>query len=90
MEEIMVKYGIPEEEWSITYVTEDGMVFRARLDEDRNVVKIGEEVYQEYLEDKHKPVEPQPTDIEILRLEQAKANAEMIELMMSMLYGGGM
>ena len=29
------------------------------------------------------------TEIELLRIEQAKANAEMIELMMSMVYGGG-
>lgn len=51
--------------------------------------KTAEEVYQEWLESKDKPVEPQPTEIELLRIEQAKANAEMIELMMSMFYGGG-
>lgn len=31
--------------------------------------------------------EPQPSEIEILKMEQAKANAEMINLMMSMLGG---
>lgn len=34
---------------------------------------------------------PQPlTEIEVLRLEQAKANAEIVELMMSMFYGGAL
>jgi len=30
----------------------------------------------------------QPTEIDKLRLEQAQANAEIIELMLSMIYGG--
>lgn len=34
-------------------------------------------------------IEPQPTELEILKLEQAKANAEIIELMIGMIYGGG-
>jgi hypothetical protein len=34
------------------------------------------------------PLPPQPTEIEKLRLEQAKANSEMIDLMMALIYGG--
>lgn len=55
---------------------------------DIEVEILTEEEYQQRLENEPKP--PQPlTEIELLRIEQAKANAEMIELMMSMVYGGG-
>lgn len=37
------------------------------------------------------PIPTQPSEIEILRMEQAKTNAELIDLMMMMIgYGGGM
>lgn len=47
--------------------------------------QTAEQVYADWLVNKDKP--PQPTEIEILKMEQAKANAEMINLMMSMLGG---
>lgn len=33
------------------------------------------------------PLPPEPTEIDLLRIEQAKSNAEMIDLMMAMLGG---
>ena len=47
------------------------------------------ELTEEEQENLFPSLPPQPTEIEILKMEQAKANTEMINLMMSML-GGAM
>lgn len=48
---------------------------------------LTEEEYETRLENEPR-LPKEPTEIELLQIEQAKANAEIIELMMS-LFGGG-
>lgn len=48
---------------------------------------LTDEKYYEWINSLPKPVQ-EPTEIEKLRLEQAQANAEIIDLMMAMKMGG--
>lgn len=57
------------------------------LESDIEEKKVSDEEYQIILEAQPKLPQP-PTEIEQLRLEQAQANAEMIDLMMALIYGG--
>lgn len=100
---ITIEENCPEgeifEEWvmqekfethSILNISEDVNVENLRFnqfdyDEATNVFAFSIDKYNAYLVELNAPQEP--TEIEKLRLEQAKSNAEMIDLMMAMLGG---
>ena len=65
----------------------DKLIINCTTGEVEEVAFTPEEITQREYEASLPPVIPEPTEIEILRLEQAQSNAEMIDLMMAMLGG---
>lgn len=80
--EILEKAYIPEEMWADCFITEDGMIFTPRFNEDGEKLAIGEEIYNEWLANKDKPVIPKPTPEErAFALEQQLADLEIAQLL---------
>ena len=65
----------------------DKLVIDCSSGELTEVAFTPEEIAQREYEASLPPVIPGPTEIEILRLEQAQSNVEMIDLVMAMLGG---
>ena len=65
----------------------DKLVYNCTTGEIEYVALTPEEIAQREYEASLPPVIPGPTEIEILRLEQAQSNVEMIDLIMAMLGG---
>ena len=65
----------------------DKLVLDCTTGEMEEVAFTPEEIAQREYEASLPPVIPEPTEIEILRLEQARSNVEMIDLVMAMLGG---
>ena len=65
----------------------DKLVFNCETGEMEEVAFTPEEIAQREHEASLPPVIPEPTEIEILRVEHAQSNVEMIDLIMAMLGG---
>lgn len=57
----LIDANIPEEWRENCFITEDGMIFTPRFDEDGEMTATGEQVHKEWLEAKENPVEPEET-----------------------------
>lgn len=62
--EILKKAFIPESEWDNCYISDDGMIFTPRYDNNGNMVKTGEQAYNEYISAISNPTTPEPTEQE--------------------------
>jgi len=47
--EILKKAFIPESEWDNCYISDDGMIFTPRYDDNGDMVQTGEQAYNEYI-----------------------------------------
>ncbi len=47
--EILKKAFIPESEWENCYISDDGMIFTPRYDDNGDMVQTGEQAYNEYI-----------------------------------------
>lgn len=74
-DKILQKENIPDEEKDLCYVSDLGQIFRPLNG------RTGEEVYNEWIENKDKQVEKEPSEQEKLNAQLLQQNAEMqIEL----------
>ena len=47
--EILKNAFIPESEWENCYISDDGMIFTPRYDDNGDMVQTGEQAYNEYI-----------------------------------------
>lgn len=47
--EILKRAYIPESEWENCYISDDGMIFTPRYDDNGDMVQTGEQAYNEYI-----------------------------------------
>lgn len=47
--EILKNAFIPESEWDNCYISDDGMIFTPRYDDNGDMVQTGEQAYNEYI-----------------------------------------
>ena len=47
--EILRNAYIPESEWENCYISDDGMIFTPRYDDNGDMVQTGEQAYNEYI-----------------------------------------
>ena len=47
--EILKRAYIPESEWDNCYISDDGMIFTPRYDDNGDMVQTGEQAYNEYI-----------------------------------------
>lgn len=62
--EILKKAFIPESEWDNCYISDDGMIFTPRYDDNGDMVQTGEHAYNEYISAISNPTTPEPTEQE--------------------------
>lgn len=70
--EILLNACIPESEWNNCYISDDGMIFTPLHDDNGQIIKTGEQMYNDYLESVENPTVPEPT-------EQEKINAMLMK-----------
>lgn len=88
--EILENAYIPEEWREHCFITEEEMIFTPLFNEDGEMIKTGEQVYTEWMENKDKPVEPVETpeqkikrlesEVEALNSELTATNQYMTDL----------
>lgn len=67
----LIDANIPEEWREHCFITEDGMIFTPRFNEEGEMVATGEEAYNAWLEAKNNPITPEISDKEkIANLEE--------------------
>lgn len=70
----LIDANIPEEWREHCFITEDGMIFTPRFNEEGEMVATGEEAYNAWLEAKNNPIVPEISDKEkIANLEEQVA-----------------
>lgn len=62
--EILKNAFIPESEWDNCYISDDGMIFTPRYDDNGDMVKTGEQAYNEYISATSNSPTPEPTEQE--------------------------
>ena len=73
--------NIPEAFWDACYLSKDGTIFTPLTGEDGSIQKTGEEMYQEWLENRGKEPEAGPSELELLRQQVAALQAQIDSLM---------
>ena len=82
----LIDANIPEEWREHCFITEDGMIFTPRFDEEGEMVATGEEAYKQWLEAKDNPVEPEITDKEKIATLEGQVSSLESELMFTNQY----
>ena len=72
--------NIPEAFWDACYLSKDGTIFTPLTGEDGSIQKTGEEMYQEWLENRGKEPEAGPSELELLRQQVAALQAQIDSL----------
>lgn len=62
--EILRNAFIPESEWENCYISNDGMIFTPKYDDNGDMVKTGEQAYNEYIEALENQPISEPTEQE--------------------------
>lgn len=62
--ELLKAAFIPESEWDNCYISDDGMIFTPRYDDNGDMVQTGEQAYNEYLKALENPPISEPTEQE--------------------------
>ncbi len=62
--ELLKAAFIPESEWDNCYISDDGMIFTPRYDDNGDMVQTGEQAYSEYMEALENPPTSEPTEQE--------------------------
>ena len=62
--EILRNAFIPESAWEDCYISDDGMIFTPRYDDSGDMLKTGEQAYNEYISAISNPSTPEPTEQE--------------------------
>ena len=62
--ELLKAAFIPESEWDNCYISDDGMVFTPRYDDNGDMVQTGEQAYNDYREALENPPVSEPTEQE--------------------------
>ncbi len=78
--EKLAQANIPEALWDACYLSEDGTIFTPLTGEDGAIQKTGEEMYQEWLENRGKEPEAGPSELELLRQQVAALQAQIDSL----------
>ena len=74
---LLIDIGISKDDIPNCFIAKDGKIFTPLKDEDDNLLKTGEQIYNEWLENKDKEVEKEPTEGEILISNILLENAEI-------------
>jgi len=75
MNDILSKAGIPESWWPNCYITTDEMIFTPQFDKSGNLVKTGEQEYNEWVANKDKTILQPTLDDRVKALEVAQLAA---------------
>ena len=62
--ELLKAAFIPESEWDNCYISDDGMIFTPRYDDNGDMVQTGEQAYNDYREALENPPVSEPTEQE--------------------------
>lgn len=78
----LIDANIPEEWREHCFITEEGVIFTPRFDEEGTMLVDGEQSYKEWVEQKENPIEAEPTtDEKVVLLEQQLADLEIAQLL---------
>ena len=63
--DILIAANVPEKDWEYCYITESGTIFPPLYDDDvKEILKTGEQMYNDYLEALKNPPVSEPTEQE--------------------------
>lgn len=84
---LLIDIGISKDDIPNCFIAKDGKIFVPLKDEDGNLLKAGEQIYKEWLENKDKPIGTEENLIDKLILDNINMQAQIDRLIQASLGG---